>query len=73
MLNEGITLMAAGMGTVFLFLIILWFAVSTMGKIVMKLNEIFPEQIQQASGASKQISEDLGAVIAIAIAKMKNR
>ena len=71
MLNEGLTLMATGMATVFSFLVILWFAVSIMGKIVLKLNEIFPEQIQQVKAAVKTISDDTAIAISLAAAKLK--
>ncbi|MBQ2645354.1 OadG family protein [bacterium] len=71
MLNEGCILMATGMGTVFSFLIILWFAVSCMSKFVGYLNKIFPEQIQNVSKPLKTI--DNGAELAIAIAAAKYR
>ncbi len=71
MLNQGLTTMATGMGTVFSFLIILWFAVSMMGKIVGYLNKIFPEAIETAKTTVKQVSADAEVAIAIAAAKMK--
>lgn len=71
MLNEGLTLMLTGMTTVFSFLVILWIAVSVMGKVVAKLNEIFPEPVAQAKSSVKAVSDDIGTIIAIAAAKMK--
>ncbi len=71
MLNEGLTLMATGMGTVFSFLIILWASVTIMGKIVAKLNELFPEQIEEAKTAVKNVSADVEVAIAIAAAKLR--
>ncbi|MBQ9246806.1 OadG family protein [bacterium] len=70
MLNEGLATMATGMGTVFSFLIILWFAVSLMGKIVGYLNKIFPEAAQTVTKAVKKVSEDVEVAIAIAAAKI---
>ncbi len=71
MLNEGIMLMATGMGTVFSFLIILWFAVSMMGKIVCKLNKLFPEEVTSTPAIAKSASGDVELAIAIAAAKLR--
>ena len=70
MLNNGLALMATGMGTVFSFLIILWFAVFLMGKIVGYLNKIFPEKVETVKNTVKQISNDVEVAIAIAAAKI---
>lgn len=72
MLNEGLILMGVGMGTVFFFLVILWFAVFCMSKFVLFLNKIFPEETQ-APTAAKAAVATAGAEIAIAIAAAKNR
>lgn len=69
MLNEGLTTMATGMTTVFSFLIILWFAVSMMGKFVGYLNKIFPEKTVTVKTAVKQVTADVEVAIAIAAAK----
>ena len=71
MLNEGLTLMATGMGTVFSFLIILWVAVSIMGKVVLYLNKIFPEEVQALPAAAKPATGDVELAIAIAAAKLR--
>ena len=71
MLNEGIALLMTGMGTVFSFLVVLWFSVSFMGMIVKKLNEIFPEQIAAVQKAAVKISSDVEVAIAVAAAKIK--
>ena len=73
MLNEGLTLMATGMGTVFSFLVILWVAVSIMGKVVCWLNKIFPEEVQTAPAAIKSSSGTGDVELAIAIAAAKLR
>lgn len=72
MLNEGLILMSVGMGTVFSFLVILWFAVFCMSKVVLFLNKIFPEETQ-APAVAKTAVATAGAEIAIAIAAAKNR
>lgn len=71
MLNEGFALMLTGMGTVFSFLVILWFSVSCMGKVVMKLNELFPEEVETVKKAVKAVSDDVEVAVAIAAAKMR--
>ena len=72
MLNEGLALMLTGMGTVFSFLVILWLSVSYMGKIVMKLNEIFPEKVETVKAVAKSVNSDAEIAIAIAAAKYRN-
>ena len=69
-LNDGLTTMATGMGTVFSSLVILWFAVSVMGSIVRKLNEIFPEPVKTVQTTVKKTSDDVEIAIAIAMAKL---
>lgn len=72
MLNEGLILMGVGTGTVFAFLVVLWFAVTVMSNFVLYLNKIFPEQTQTAV-AAKPATQDNGAELAIAIAVAKIR
>lgn len=71
MLNEGVILMATGMGTVFSFLVILWLAVSCMSKVVIYLNKIFPEAVQSTAVPVKAANNDAEIAIAIAAAKLK--
>ena len=71
MLNEGLTLMAVGMGTVFSFLVILWFAVSVMGKVVAWLNQVCPEQVEAVKTVVNKTKSDVEAAIAIAAAKLR--
>lgn len=71
MLNQGLGLMLTGMGTVFSFLVILWGAVFVMGKVVIKLNEIFPEPVATVKTAVKKIADDAEMAVAIAIAKLR--
>lgn len=70
-LDDGLTTMAAGMGTVFAFLIILWFAVAVMGNVVKKLNEIFPEPVAAVKTAVKKAVGEADIAIAIAMAKLR--
>lgn len=71
MLNEGLSLMAVGMGTVFSFLVILWFAVSVMGKVVAWLNQVCPEQVEAVKTVATKAKSDVEAAIAIAAAKLR--
>lgn len=72
MLNEGLTTMAVGMGTVFSFLVVLWFVVAIMGKVVGFLNKLFPEEVKvAAASAVKSVCADVEVAIAIAAAKLR--
>lgn len=71
MLNEGLILMSVGMGTVFSFLVILWFAVFCMSKVVLFLNKIFPEQTAAIVLPVKTTNNDVEMAIAIAAAKLR--
>jgi len=73
MLNEGFILMGVGMGTVFVFLTILWGAVAAVGKVVEKLNELFPEQVQEVKKVVKNAAGSSDAEVAIAVAAAKLR
>ena len=50
---EGTSVMCVGMGTVFMFLCIMIFAMNIMSKVVAKLNILCPEPIVQPAGGSK--------------------
>ena len=71
MLNEGLSTMAVGIGTVFSFLVILWMVVMGLGKVVAYLNKIFPAEIQAVAKAVKTVSDDINIAVAIAAAKLK--
>lgn len=71
MLNEGLTTMAVGMGTVFSFLIILWAVVALLGVVVAYLNKLFPEEIKAVTTAVKTACGDVEVAIAIAAAKLR--
>ena len=66
--NEGFAVMCVGMGTVFVFLTIMIFAMNCMSKVVAKLNTIWPEPIQQvAGGVKKKVAKGDDSEIAAAI------
>lgn len=72
--NEGLAVMCVGMGTVFIFLCILIFAMNCMSKVVAKLNTIWPEPVPQvAGGAKKKVAkgDDLEIAAAIVAAMFK--
>lgn len=71
MLNEGLSLMFVGVGTVLFFLIVLWFAITIMGKVVGWLNKIFPEQVEAVKTVATKAKSDVEAAIAIAAAKLR--
>jgi len=71
MLNQGCILMATGMGTVFSFLVVLWYAVSCMSRVVIYLNKLFPEAVKNAAVPVKAANNDAEIAIAIAAAKLK--
>ena len=69
--TEGFALMLTGMGTVFSFLIILWASVSLMGTVVGKLNEIWPEKVDEVKSAVKSAASEVEIAVALAAAKLK--
>ncbi len=71
MLNEGLSIMAVGVGMVMFFLIVLWFAITIMGKVVGWLNKIFPEQVEAVKTVATKAKSDVEAAIAIAAAKLR--
>ena len=72
MLKEGLIISFMGMGTVFFFLCIMIFVMSLMSKIIIKLNEIFPEAAKLVPQTVK-VSDENETALAIAIAKMNIR
>lgn len=71
-LQDGTIIMLIGMGVVFLFLTIMVFVMDWTSKLIIKLNEIFPEEIQEEKYTKKQVSkndEEIALAIALAIAQ----
>ena len=69
--NEGFPIMIVGVGTVFFFLIILWAAISIMGKVVGWLNKVCPEQVETVKTVANKVKSDVEVAIAIAAAKLR--
>ena len=65
--NEGFAVMCVGMGTVFIFLTIMIFAMNCMSKVVEKLNTIWPEPVPQVVGSKKKATKGDDSEIAAAI------
>ncbi len=70
-LVEGLTAMFVGIGTVFSFLVILMVAMFFMGKIILYLNKIFPEEVKSVKTAVKTVCDETDIAIAIAAAKYR--
>lgn len=69
--NEGFPIMIVGVGTVFFFLIILWAAISIMGKVVGWLNKVCLEQVETVKTVANKVKSDVEVAIAIAAAKLR--
>lgn len=65
--NEGFAVMCVGMGTVFVFLTIMIFAMNCMSKVVAKLNTIWPEPVPQVASGKKKVAKGDDSEIAAAI------
>ena len=71
-LQDGIIIMFIGMGVVFAFLTIMVFVMGWMSKLVIKLNEIFPEEVVEEKYTKKQVKNDdndIALAIAVALAQ----
>ena len=68
---EGVMLLAVGVGTVLFFLVVLWFAITVMGKVVGWLNKICPEQVEQVKTVVNNVKSDVEVAIAVAAAKFR--
>lgn len=67
-LTLGLTLLAMGMGFVLCFLCILIAAMYSMSAIVIRLNKIFPEQIEIVERKSNKTNVKEDEAIAVALA-----
>ncbi len=67
LLKDGVFVMVIGMGTVFIFLTIMIFAMNINSKILQIVNKYFPEEIPEEKKPRKNTSKDEEA-IALAIA-----
>lgn len=67
LLEQGVAVMCVGMGTVLTFLCTMIVSMFIMGKVVGKLNELFPVAAPQAAGAPKTVASDDDEAVAVAI------
>ncbi len=67
-LNDGLALLAIGMGFVLAFLVLLIFGMMFMSKIVLWLNKLFPEAVEEVKTTVKKAASNVDEAIAVAIA-----
>ena len=73
-IQDGVVIMLIGMGVVFLFLTIMVFVMDWTSKLILKLNEIFPEEIEEEKPSKKtKRIDDSEVALAIAIACAQRR
>ena len=73
-IQDGVVIMLIGMGVVFIFLTIMVFVMNWTSKLILKLNEIFPEEIEEEKPSKKQKrTDDSEVALAIAIACAQRR
>lgn len=70
-LEEGLILLAIGMGVVFGFLLIMVFAMNAMSMVVKWLNKLFPEEVEvvEKKSVRKNVAEEEAIAVAIAVAR----
>ena len=68
LIKEGLVVMAMGMGTVFVFLVIMIGVMNLTAVIMPILNKFMPEEIEQPKSSAKKQVNDNEAEIALAIA-----
>ena len=67
-LNQGLILMATGMGAVFVFLVILVYVVKAFEAIAPKICHILPDPAPKAVAPKAKPSADAAVALAIAVA-----
>lgn len=72
-LEEGLILLAIGMGVVFSFLCILVLSMKGMSAVIKWLNKLFPEEFEvvEKKCTRKNIAEDESIAVAIAVARSR--
>ncbi len=71
---EGIQIMVLGMGTVFIFLVIMIVVMGLVAKVVAVINKLFPEKTEEMSSkAQPQSTNNEMLAIAIAVASSKQK
>ena len=71
MIEQGLTLMAMGMGTVFSFLVVLIFAMIITHKCLSVINTFFPETVIETVSPKKAKATNNDEEIAVALAATK--
>lgn len=68
LLKDGLFVMIIGMGTVFVFLVIMIYVMQISANIIKYINKFFPEEVPQEKTSKRKISKNDDTEIAIAIA-----
>ena len=68
LLKDGVFVMIIGMGTVFVFLIIMIWAMQINGKVLQFVNKYFPEDVPAEKKTNKKVVKNEDEEIALAIA-----
>ena len=68
LVKDGLFVMVIGMGTVFIFLTIMIFAMQINAKFLKFINKFFPEEIPQEKLTKRKVSKNDDEEIALAIA-----
>ena len=72
LLKQGLVLLIAGMGIVFLFLTLLVFVTNGAAKIIPKFNHILPDEAPKKKPApAAAASDDAAIALAIAVARAR--
>ena len=73
-LQDGLLIMVLGMGFVFIFLTIMVFVMDWSSEPIVKLNEIFPEEVVEEKYTKKSaVKDDNEIALAIAVANAKSK
>lgn len=71
LLKEGFFIMVIGMGTVFVFLIIMIYAMEISSAVLKVVGKYFPEEVPEVKTAKKKVNnsdEEIAVAIACAVA-----
>ena len=67
-LENGLALLAIGMGFVLSFLCLLIMGMMIMSKVVQYLNKVFPEAVEEIKTTAQKVSSNVDEAVAVAIA-----
>ncbi len=73
LIKQGVVLLVAGMGIVFIFLAILVLVTTGASKVIPRFNHILPDEApkKKPAPAAKATDDDLAIALAIAIARAR--